>query len=53
MTTVERVSTRVVVVDNSREGQYKGGGGVTVERVSTRVVVYNSREGQYKGGGGV
>ena len=24
---VERVSTRVVVVYNSREGQYKGGGG--------------------------
>ena len=40
-----------MVVDNSREGQYKGGGGSG--RVSTRVVVvYNSREGQYKGGGG-
>ena len=38
-----------MVVYNSTEGQYKGGGGNG--RVSTRVVVYNSREGQYKGGG--
>ena len=37
------------MVYNSRDGEYKGGGGNG--RVSTRVVVDNSREGQYKGGG--